>query len=280
LYDSRILVRPREWVQAWKPAVPGIHEVFHARFVDHAYPPHTHDTWTVFIVDEGAVRYELEATHHGAGGARVTILPPHVAHDGRAATGDGFRKRVLYVGTEVLDEHLIGRAVDDPEIEDPGLLRGLRALHDSLRDRDEAFRAEEIFSVVTARLRERLGGRRIESVERPDDEIAASLRDLLDERRFEHLTLEEAGRLLHVSPAHLVKCFTRAFGIAPHRYVVARRIDAARRRLLEGEPVAQVATNVGFHDQAHFTRLFKRHVGTTPARFASTRASELSRVRT
>ena len=65
------------------------------------------------------------------------------------------------------------------------------------------------------------------------------------------MTLAEAGQILHVSPAHLVRCFTRNFGIAPHRYVVARRIDAARRRLLDGEPVAHVATGVGFHDQAH-----------------------------
>src|ERR671915_2016212 len=31
-----------DWVRAWKPAVPGIHEVLYARFVDHMYPPHTH----------------------------------------------------------------------------------------------------------------------------------------------------------------------------------------------------------------------------------------------
>lgn len=52
MYDRRVLATTGEWVRAWKPAVPGIHEVFHARFVDHAYPPHTHDAWTVFIVDE------------------------------------------------------------------------------------------------------------------------------------------------------------------------------------------------------------------------------------
>ena len=46
----------REWVHAWKPEVPGISEVFHARFVQHAYPKHTHDDWTVFIVDDGAIR--------------------------------------------------------------------------------------------------------------------------------------------------------------------------------------------------------------------------------
>src|SRR6266508_5564253 len=111
LYD---LGMAPEWVRAGKPVVPGVHEVFHARFVDYAYPPHVHDTWTVCIVDDGWIRYDLETRHRGAGGQRVTILPPHVVDGGRAADGGGFRKRVLYIVTEVLDERLIGRAVDRP----------------------------------------------------------------------------------------------------------------------------------------------------------------------
>ncbi|MFB3739721.1 MAG: AraC family transcriptional regulator [Candidatus Velamenicoccus archaeovorus] len=264
---------PREWVRAWKPAVPGIREVFHARFVEHAYPRHTHDAWTVFVVDEGAIRYDLETRHRGAAGARVTLLPPHVVHDGRAAGEDGYRKRVLYVGTEVLEEDLIGRAVDDPDVRDPRVIRGVRRLHHVLGDPYEPFAAEGLLAVVGASLRHHLGARPPERVERPDDEIAADLRDLMDQHRFDALTLAEAGRILHVSPAHLVRCFTRTFGISPHRYVLGRRIEAARRRLLEGEPVALVATGVGFHDQAHLTRHFRRHVGTTPARYAASRGA-------
>src|ERR687890_138306 len=56
-----------EWVRAWKPVVAGVHEVFHARFVDYAYPPHVHDAWTVFLVDDGWIRYDLETRHRGAG---------------------------------------------------------------------------------------------------------------------------------------------------------------------------------------------------------------------
>lgn len=271
MYDRRLLATTGEWVRAWKPAVPGIHEVFHARFVDHVYPPHTHDTWTVLIVDEGAVRYDLETRHRGAAGARVTILPPHVVHDGRPASDAGFRKRVLYVGTDVLDERMIGRAVDDPDIVDPALVRELDALHRALGDPGETLAAESMLAIVGARLVEHLGDRSHEPVERSDESVASDLRDLLDEHRFEPLTLKEAGCILHVSPAHLVRCFSRTFAIAPHRYLLARRIDAARRRLLDGEPIAQVATGVGFHDQAHLTRHFKRHVGTTPARYTSTR---------
>jgi len=57
--------RPAQWVRAWKPEVPGIHEVFHARFVDHTYPAHTHDAWTVFTVGEGSIAYDLERRHRG-----------------------------------------------------------------------------------------------------------------------------------------------------------------------------------------------------------------------
>jgi AraC-like DNA-binding protein len=259
--------RPAQWVRAWKPEVPGIHEVFHARFVDHAYPAHTHDAWTVFTVDEGSIAYDLERRHRGVEGTKVTLLPPHVVHDGRPGAADGYRKRVLYVGAEVLGEHLIGPAVDRPDVLNRSLVRDFRSLHRTLCDPGDTFEAESIFALVTARLRRHLGDRQAHE-EPHDPSIADELRSLLDARLFAGITLAEAGRILEVSPAHLVRSFTRRFGISPHRYLIGRRIEAARGRLLEGQPVARVAAEVGFHDQAHLTRHFKRHVGTTPGRFA------------
>jgi AraC-like DNA-binding protein len=168
--------------------------------------------------------------------------------------------------------HVTGPAVDNPDIEDPTVVQGMHALHRRLADPDETLAAESALAIMTARLLEHLGRPRDEAVERSNGGLASDLRDLLDERRFERITLAEAGRILHASPAHLVRCFSRTFGIAPHRYLVARRVEAARWRLLEGEPVAQVAAAVGFYDQAHLTRHFKRHVGTTPAHYASRKA--------
>jgi AraC-like DNA-binding protein len=272
-----------EWVRAWKPRVAGVHEVFHARFVDYAYPPHLHDAWTVFVVDDGWIRYDLETRHRGAGGLPVTILPPNVVHDGRAAALGGFRKRVLYLSTDVLDQGLTGRAVDRPDVADPALRQAVHALHRALGHPDDALEAESRLALVGDRLRAHLGdhppglgdglggppgGRRPGPPDRQPGRLAAALRDLLDERLVERTTLAEAGRHLGASPSHLVRCFTHAFGIAPHQYVTARRIEAARGRLLDGEPIALVAAGVGFYDQAHFTRQFKRHVGTSPGRYA------------
>jgi len=256
-----------EWVRAWKPAVEGVHEVFHARFLDHAYPRHTHDAWTMFLVDEGAIAYDLDRRHRGVGRSRVTILPPHVVHDGRSATPAGYRKRVLYLGIDVLGEGLIGPVVDVPDIEDAGVVRGVRALHRALRDPAEAFEAEGMLALVVDDVRSRLG-RPGRAAEEPD-RLARGYRELLDATALtSRMTLADAAKALHASPAHLVRSFGERFAISPHRYVVTRRIEAARRRLLDGEPVADVAVAVGFFDQAHLTRHFGRHVGTTPAAYA------------
>lgn len=272
LYDACMspgrLPVEREWVRAWKPVVGGVDEVFHARFIDYAYPPHVHDTWTVFVVDDGWIRYDLETRRRGAGGGRVSILPPHVVHDGRPAGAAGFRKRVLYLATDVLDERLTGRAVDEPDIREPGLLDAVHALHRALREPDDALEAEARLATVGERLRAHLGERPATGPGRSGGKLAGALRELLDGRLFENTTLAEAGAVLGASPAHLVRCFAGAFGIAPHQYVLSRRIDAARKRLLGGEPIAMVAAGVGFYDQAHFTRQFKRHVGIPPGRYA------------
>jgi AraC-like DNA-binding protein len=267
LYVPHIVEGRAQWVRAWNPRVPGIHEVLHARFVDHTYPAHTHDTWTVFTVDEGSISYDLERRHRGVGGSKVTLLPPHVVHDGRPVSTDGYRKRVLYVGAEVLGEHLIGPAVDRPDVLDLFVVRGFRSLHRALADPDDMFEAESTFAVLSERLARHLGERMEGATDLLRDAIAEDLRDLLDARVIEGITLAEAGRILDVSPARLIRSFTHRFGISPHRYLVGRRIDVARGRLLEGHPVARVAADVGFHDQAHFAKHFKRYLGTTPGRF-------------
>ncbi|HEX7247055.1 MAG TPA: AraC family transcriptional regulator [Actinomycetota bacterium] len=266
-----------EWVKAWKPSVPGLSEVFHARFVHHTYPKHTHETWTVFTVDDGAIRYDLEMRHRGVGRALVTVLPPHVVHDGKPASEAGFRKRVLYVDTGVLGTHLIGRAVDRPDIDDRTLLRALRHLHRSLGTHGDALEAESLMSIVAENLRMHLGDAPTDPAPIDERAAASALRDLLDTHMFETFTLAEASTVIGTSATGLVRSFTRAFGIAPHQHVIARRIEVARKRLLDGEPVATVAVAVGFHDQAHLTRHFKRHVGTTPARFAASASRSGSR---
>lgn len=263
-----------EAVTAWRPQrVPGITEVLHARFVRHRYPLHAHSTWTVLIVDDGAVRYDLDRRPHGTEEAPVTLLPPLVAHDGRAAGGSGFRKRVLYLDAAALDagasgtDGLVGPAVDRPGVADPLLRRRLDELHRALAVPGEELHAESRLALVAERLARHLDPTAGPGPVPPTD-LAGRLRDLLDSRLVDGVTLAEAGRLLHAHPGHLVRTFSRRFGLPPHRYLDARRVERARSLLLDGTPPAAAAAAVGFHDQAHLHRRFVRLVGVTPGRYA------------
>ncbi|WP_406104729.1 AraC family transcriptional regulator [Micromonospora globbae] len=254
-------------VSAWQPAVRGITEVFHAHFVDHAYPPHTHDVWTLLIVDDGAIRFDLDRHRHGVLRRSVTLLPPHVPHDGRAATAHGFRKRVLYLDTTLLGAGLAGAAVDRPNVSDHLLRHRVHQLHQALARPGESFEAESRLAFVLERLDQHLRGHAPPAVPPPSHRLAVRLRELLDARTEAGITLHEAAELLHAHPTHLVRVFTRAYGLPPHLYLTGRRVQRARRLLLAGHPPALAATAAGFYDQSHLTRHFKRHLGVSPARY-------------
>ncbi|MGV9286767.1 AraC family transcriptional regulator [Streptomyces sp. NPDC003719] len=254
-------------VSAWRPRVPGVVEVFHAHYTEYSYPMHVHDAWTLLIVDDGAVRYDLDRHEHGTPHDTVSLLPPHVPHNGSPATADGFRKRVLYLDASRLGEELIGRAVDAPDLRDPVLRRRVGQVHAALARPGDELEAESRLTLIGERLHAHLRPRGEPLAPRPDPVLARRLRELLDERVVEGVGLEEAGGLVSAHPAHLVRAFGAAYGIAPHQYLMSRRVDLARRLLLEGRAPADVAGATGFYDQAHLTRHFKRLVGVTPGRY-------------
>ncbi|MER6674475.1 AraC family transcriptional regulator [Streptomyces sp. NPDC000983] len=258
-------------VTAWRPGVPGVVEVFHAHFTEYAYPMHVHTAWTLLIVDDGAVRYDLDRHEHGTPHDTVTLLPPHVPHNGSPAGPGGFRKRVLYLDTSLLGEDLVGSAVDTPDLRDPVLRRRVGQLHDALDRPGEELEAASRLVLVGERLTRHLRPTQATGVPRADPVLARGLRELLDARLVEGVPLEEAAALLHAHPAHLVRAFSTAYGIAPHQYLTSRRVDRARRLLLDGSRPGEVAAAAGFFDQSHLTRHFRRLVGVTPGRYADGR---------
>jgi AraC-like DNA-binding protein len=254
-------------LRAWKPPVPGVREVLHARFGAHAYPLHTHDTWTLFIVDEGAIRYELGRREGAARPSMVSILPPHVVHDGRPGASDGYTKRVVYLELDLIGERLIGPAADRPILPDTRLRARIESLHGALACVDDAFKAEIRLNAIADRIRRLLGDRAPDPPDSSDRQLAERLRVDLDEHLFERFTMAAAAKTIGAHPTRLARAFANSFGIPPHAYVLGRRIDAARGRILDGQPLADVAAEVGFVDQAHLTRRFTAFLGVAPGRY-------------
>ncbi len=255
------------WARSWSPGISGVPEVFHARYTDHAYGSHVHQAWTLLLVDDGVIAYGLAGRAQGAQRRQAILLPPFVPHDGRTVDAQGFRKRVVYLTTDRFGEEHIGRAVDRPTVEDPRVARWMDRFHRALLAQDR-FEAESWLALVLEGLHRHLGQPGSEEFDaRRYRRTATRLRDILEERAQDRLVLEDLARELQVTPTHLTRAFRTYFGISPHKYLVARRVDSARRLILQGSGLADAAVDAGFHDQPHLTRHFKAVLGMTPGAY-------------
>lgn len=95
----------------------------------------------------------------------------------------------------------------------------------------------------------------------------------IDRHISERLEITRLAEELGLSVGFLVRAFRQSLGVTPHRYLMDRRLAHARMLLRARHPVAEVAAECGFSDQAHLTRLMKRSLGVTPAFYARTAAS-------
>jgi AraC-like DNA-binding protein len=77
--------------------------------------------------------------------------------------------------------------------------------------------------------------------------------------------LEALATMIGLSRCYFARAFKHSIGMTPHHYLMQRRLEHAKRLLVETEiSLAQIALESGFSDQSHFTRRFRDHVGSTP----------------
>jgi AraC-like DNA-binding protein len=105
----------------------------------------------------------------------------------------------------------------------------------------------------------RLAGCERESVRRAREHLEANF--------SADVSLSELGTLVSLSPFYLARAFEREIGLPPHAYLEGVRIRKAREILDQGSDLASTALAVGYSDQSHLTRRFKRFLGITPGHY-------------
>ncbi|MGH9794507.1 MAG: AraC family transcriptional regulator [Candidatus Acidiferrales bacterium] len=146
------------------------------------------------------------------------------------------------------------------------LLHLAHRLHDEFNRRDEVSKLamEGILLGMVAEASRRLEPRAAQRRPRWLDQVC----DLLHARFAERLTMDEIARAVGVHPVHLARSFRHFHHCTLGEYVRGLRIEFACRQIAFSElPLSEVALVGGFSDQSHFSRIFKRHTGMTPAEY-------------
>jgi len=260
---------PMDNVSFARPSFLAGVELVSATYGARRFPIHTHDTYVVGTVTGGAERLDVGRARHVVAQGSVLRLHPEEAHSNCSLGSEPLSYRVFYLSEKGIQPYL--RAEESlrftaPVIADRHLGARLAALHCVL-SAEATLRLEQESAMAT--LVELLGPSRGNNGERPVGSSAVIRRvqefvDAYHRDDFGLTTLAEVAGLSVYRFAHLFKMVT---GLSPIAYRNQCRIRASRPLLLDGQPIASIALDLGFADQSHFTRHFQRIVGVSPARY-------------
>jgi AraC-like DNA-binding protein len=242
-------------------------DVEQVRHRQHAqeWVPHWHDEWSFGAIVQGECCCSVAGRPFLARTGDLIAIAPGVVHTG-ALTAPAHNGAVLvmmlYVPTAWLGHAVLAAPARSGSARAPVLAREARDLT-SPEEAQAWLRRAIPFLAKTLRARPAATGEPI-----PSDAVRALLGRVQSAVLGGEQTVSGLARHCAVSRERIHRVLKQWLGMAPGEYLRAVRLHRAKHKVMEGEPVASVAAECGFADQAHFTRWFRRTFGYTPGDLA------------
>ena len=267
-----------EQTNFWHDATLDNLELLHATYVTHSFVPHIHEGYAIGVIVQGAESFAYRGAQHVAGAGSVVLINPAEVHTGQAYATQGWTYRMLYPAAEQLRRvvaQMTGKEADYPffpsaVVQDALVAHQLVALHKQLEIGVDPLASETLWlTLLTTLIAHHADTHHTLASPTPNVDHVAIQRALMymHDGYADAISLQDLAALVHLSPYHFVRLFKTELGLPPHTYLTQLRIQRAKRLLSAGQPIAAVAQQVGFTDQSHLTRHFKRIVGVPPGQY-------------
>lgn len=244
--------------------------------IDQDLPRHWHDEFYVCAVVDGAAYLECNGTSLLTPPGTLALVAAGEVHANRKMN---CTFRCMFVEMRPLQhavEEFVERRIAALDfrsclIDDPGTTEAFLRAHESLDKENEQHHEpsgnESLLCFLRGLVVRHSTSRVPPARDGNEDAAIRRTQQFLDEHHAERVSLHELAKLAGLSAFHLNRSFCRKIGLPPHAYQLQVRIKRAKDLLQSGRSIAETASLLGFVDQSHFTRHFKRSMGVTPGCF-------------
>lgn len=270
--ERRASAHPSFWRDAALPFVE-LRSIEDGRQV--CYGRHSHEIFSIGAITHGQSTYSNRDVDRHVSQGTVVLMNPGDVHACNPIAGQPWSYLMLYVDPLWLGRLQQAQGLTDMPIfqrfaciasDDAELYHSLVQLRETLLDpalgsTAKTAQATAFFNLALQRL-----VLEADSDERINPRLEHAAR-LIHQHCGEALRLDALCEVAQLSPSQLIRGFKQRYGMTPHAFLLNRRIQLAHSRLKTGAPLADVALEAGFADQAHFQRTFKQLLAATPGQY-------------
>lgn len=264
------------WIDLSRDADTGI-ETLRAHFKGHAYDPHWHPSYLVGLTEQGIQQFNCRKQKVQSTPGKVFLLEPGEMHDGESIRQDGFTYRMLYIDPEWLEQSLSGLfeqvpvgyipGFDTTLSQDPQLAQAISDAFEMLHYGEIRMVKQSAIDTLLATLTRHVAWRANTQQSGLNLTLAERAREYIHAHMYENIGLDDLSVVLDTDRFTLTRAFKQRFGQPPHTYLVQLKLTHARLLLAKGMLPIDVSTIVGFADQSHMGRWFRKAYRLTPSHY-------------
>lgn len=235
--------------------------VTHGYNISNAFPVHFHSTYNLGIIELG----EREFTYRGLKTVLkqndIFIIQPFELHSCKSFDNSSHSYKIISLNLDT------SCYFPQLTVHQPGLLSNIREFHTLAEYEKSSSRLMNLFEEIIIQLK--ICSLRYNSAN-IDEEISSRihLAKQFIEKNCQHDTsLKEMSNIAYLSEFHFNRYFHKCYGLSPYAYYLVCKMKKSQKVLIKQKSVIETTYDIGFFDQSHFTKLFKKHIGVTPGKY-------------
>jgi len=239
------------------------------------YSKHSHDSFSISVFGIGEVEVEFHTKEEELVSCNeIIIFNPNQVHQTKSEIKKTKNYFTLHVDTnwcKDIQTRLFGfseRFIYTQNIIDDKLLT--KKLFDVfqtliLEDKSNSKVLEEIIVIILQKYTI------LDKVQRESEEhmLCKKVEEYILNNIKEQITIEDISKAVSYNESYLTRVFKKEYGLSPYAFLINKRVQKAKDKLLDDRRIklSELSNEVGFYDQSHFSKVFKRTFATSPDKY-------------
>lgn len=235
--------------------------VTHGYNISNIFPVHFHSTYTLGIIEQGEREFFYRGEKIILKPNDIFIVQPFELHTNQSNDNSSHSYKVISFNLDPI--YYFPQLV----INQINLLTEIKDFHSIAEYEQSSSRLLSLYESIIKELK-------TYSVKycevKLNEEISTKI--ILAKEFIEHncdrdISLKEMANIACLSEFYFNRYFHKCFGLSPYAYYLVCKMKKSQHILLKQNSIIETTYNIGFFDQSHYTKLFKKHIGVTPGRY-------------